>query len=99
MKYGNHMRAPSMSLLMGSVPLKGKLNVKLLLCVFLYFIGCVDGVPGGHSAVAIIHIEIFLTFCFDPSLTSRLITGCSLNRIKCSFVHKLVDDWAITLYK
>ena len=49
--------------------------------------------------VAIVHIETFVTFGFDPSLISRLITDTDLDRIKSFFGHKLVDNLATELYK
>ena len=49
--------------------------------------------------VTILHIETFVTFVFDPSDISILITGTDsdLDQIKQVFRHKLVDDWATAL--
>ena len=41
--------------------------------------------------VAILHIESFVTFSFDPSLISRMISDSDLNT---TIGHKLVDYWA-----
>ena len=43
--------------------------------------------------VTILHIETFVTFDFDPSLISRLITDSDLDQIKWIFGDKPVDDW------
>ena len=60
---------------------KGKLNGKILLHVFLLFVWCVDGVQRVYVLmVTIRHIETFVTFDFDPSIISRLITDSHLNQ-------------------
>ena len=54
---------------------KDKLNVKILLHVFLpFFVRCVDGVQCVCA--------LFLTFSFDPYLISRLITDSSLDQLE-----------------
>ena len=60
-----------------------------------FFVGCVDGVQYVYVLmVTILDIETFVTFDFDLSVTSRLITDSVLDQIKCIFGHKLVDDRA-----
>ena len=54
---------------------KGNLNRKILQYVFLVFIRCVDCIQHVCAwMVALVHIETFVIFDFDPSLISRLIT-------------------------
>ena len=66
---------------------KDTLNWKILLHVFFFFffflVWCVDGVQCICALmVAILHIETFVIFDFDPSLILRLITDFDLNQIK-----------------
>ena len=49
---------------------RGKLNDKILLYVFLVFVGCVDGVQCICARMVAIHTETLLTFHFDPSSIS-----------------------------
>ena len=51
------------------------------------------------SMVAILHIAIFMTFDFYPSLIFRIITDSDLDRIKTIFGHKSANNWATELCK
>ena len=56
---------------------------KSLLFAFRLFVGCLDGVQCVCARMlAILHTETFMSFHFDPSLISRLITDSDLYRIK-----------------
>ena len=72
----------------------------LTLCISFFFVGCVDSVLHVCAQmVAILHIETFVTFDFNPSLISKLITDSNLDQIKRIFGHKQIDDWATEQYK
>ena len=79
-QYGNHPRQISCTalttLLVTIFTLrKGKLNGAILLHVFLFLSGSVDGIQCICALVLIIlNIETFVTFDFDPSLNSKFIT-------------------------
>ena len=49
--------------------------------------------------LAILHIEPFVTFDFDPFRILRQITDSDLGRIKCIIRLILTDDWATELYE
>ena len=66
----------------------------LTACGFLA--GCVVGIQC-VCMLTILYIEMFVTFDFDPSLVSRLITDSDLDHIKWMFGHKLVNNWATEL--
>ena len=50
---------------------------------FFSFVGCDDGVQCVCARmVAILHIEKFVAFDFNPSLTSKMITDSDLDQIQ-----------------
>ena len=84
MKYGHHQRAYTLYTTDISETIEmHKVRVSCLFSLFSVIITIYKIVDGVHlvcmQMVAILYIETFVTFDFDPSLISRLITDSNLD--------------------
>ena len=84
-KYGHDLRADTLStvdnFIEGNFTLKTSTKRENLNVYVSCFVGCVNGVQRVSARmVAILNIEIFVTFDIYPSLITRLITDSNLDR-------------------